>query len=216
MRYRLLYKTYKFGPFYTSEIELSDLAKAWLAISAAFAIMLTVVLPGGLSGLLSFNFLVLFAFSALTVGLGFLLHELGHKFVAQRYGCLAEFRANPLMLLLALAISFFGIVIAAPGAVLIAGRPVSRAENGHISIAGPLINIGLAFAFLALHLVAGTGSGLAQLGLYGFRINSWIGLFNLIPVGFFDGAKIWGWSKAAWSAAVIVSFYLAFILPAML
>ena len=76
-------KTWHFGPWKTSDIELQDLFKAWLAISVAFGIVL-----GGVDNLFSFAFINDFLIAALTVGVGFIFHELGHKVVAQRYGCL--------------------------------------------------------------------------------------------------------------------------------
>jgi len=44
---------------------------------------------------LKFNisFIIALFISLFTLGIGFLLHELAHKFVAQRYGCFAEFRS---------------------------------------------------------------------------------------------------------------------------
>lgn len=47
------------------------------------------------------------------VGLGFILHELGHKFVSMKYGYWAEFKLWPQGLLFALVTSFFGFVFAA-------------------------------------------------------------------------------------------------------
>ena len=42
------------------------------------------------------NFFVYGVVSILTIGVGFLFHEIAHKLVAQRYGCWAEFRIwNP-------------------------------------------------------------------------------------------------------------------------
>ena len=39
---------------------------------------------------------------------------------------------------------------------------------------------------------------LGNLFLFGFLINAWIGLFNLIPFLMFDGKKILNWSKPAY------------------
>ena len=78
--------------------------------------------------------------------MAFLLHELGHKLVAQKYGCQAEFRSFDQMLILAVIMSFFGFILAAPGAVLIQGR-VSRKQNGIISATGPGVNLSLAVMF---------------------------------------------------------------------
>ena len=129
------------GSINTSEKELRDLVKAWIAISLAFALVLRHDI--GLS------FYQVFIVSAVTVGTGFLLHELGHKFVAQRYGCFAEFRSFDQMLMLAVMMSFFGFVFAAPGAVMIMGR-VDIRKNGIISAAGPIVNLILALFFLSI------------------------------------------------------------------
>ena len=190
-----------------SKIELRDLAKAWIIISIAFAI----VLSGGLLGV---NFFLYIVLSAITVGTGFLLHELGHKFVAQRYGCFAEFRADNTMLLVAILTSFLGIIFAAPGAVMIAGR-VSKERNGKISIAGPAVNIVLALLFLGFGFLFPTGF-LGQIAFFGYLINTWLALFNLIPFWVLDGKKIWDWNKAVWGSAVaigVVLFLLQSSLP---
>ena len=122
--------------------ELSDLLKAWLVLSLAFAILLT----GPKFSLLFVKHLMI---SAFTVGAGFLLHELSHKFLAQKYGCRAEFRAFPLMLAITIFSSLFGFIFAAPGAVFIGGN-ISSKKNGQVSLAGPLTNIFLAIAFFSL------------------------------------------------------------------
>ena len=80
--------------------EIRDLLIAWFMISLAFAILFS-----GLS--LSAFFLISLIISGLTVGIGFLLHELMHKFVAQKYGLMAEFHASYKMLFLAILFSFF-------------------------------------------------------------------------------------------------------------
>jgi len=168
-------------------------------ISLAFAIVL-----GGLS----VGFVYYFIISALTVGIGFLFHELGHKVVAQKYGAWAEFRANDQMLVLALLMSFMGFVIAAPGAVVILGR-VNKRQYGKISVAGPLVNFVLAAVFYALLFLAPV-KGLSLLFFYGALINSWLGLFNMLPFGNFDGIKILRWNKLVYG--VMVAFGVAFLI----
>ncbi|HII71626.1 TPA: peptidase M50 [Candidatus Woesearchaeota archaeon] len=182
----------------TSRKELTDLVKAWVAISVAFSI----VMHG-----LRFDpsFLVAFAVSAIVVGAGFLFHELAHKFIAQRFRCWAEFRSDDKMLLLAIVFSFMGFIFAAPGAVLIRGH-IDRRQSGLISAAGPFSNMVVAIAFLAMFF---TSNPLYQLiGSYGFRINAWLAVFNLIPVGVFDGAKIWEWNKVIYFALVALGIFL--------
>jgi Zn-dependent protease len=174
-----------------SKIEKEDLLKAWLMISLAFAIVM-----GGFS--ISTKFVVQLLVSSLTVGMGFLLHELGHKYVAQKFGCFAEFRADMKMLFLAVAMSFMGFIFVAPGAVYIMGKHMTIKKNGLISAAGPLVNIGLAITFLMLASV-GYNNVLIS---YGFMINTWLGLFNMIPFMPFDGAKILKWNKVIYGSMV--------------
>lgn len=190
------YQRYRWRGFTSSPLEVRDLVKAWSAISLAFAILLN----RGLS--LSPRFFTILLVSAFTVGVGFLLHEMGHKFVAQRYGLFAEFRSFDPMLLLAIFFSLFGFIIAAPGAVMIQGK-VSLEQNGKISLAGPLINVLLALLFLG---------GLQVSNLYalrvGFAINALLAVFNLIPFGNFDGRKIFDWSKPVWGGLLAVGIML--------
>lgn len=181
-----------------SKTELKDLLKAWVIISLAFSFLLS-----QFSSLLAVT--SMFIISSLTVGIGFLFHEMAHKIVAQKYGCWAEFRASNSMLVLSLVMSFFGFLIAAPGAVLINGI-VDRKSNGKISLAGPLTNIVLALIFLAVSFV--TPSSIMTVAKYGFQINVWLALFNMIPFGIFDGAKIMAWDKKIWGLFMAITLAL--------
>ncbi|HZX12240.1 MAG TPA: site-2 protease family protein [Candidatus Nanoarchaeia archaeon] len=186
----MVYKKYKIGKFTISNVEIRDLVKAWLAVSIAFGIVL-----GGLLG-----FLKSIVISLIVVGTGFLLHELGHKVVAQRFKYTAEFRSFDEMLFLAVIMSFFGFVFAAPGAVMIGGRSIREDHNGKISIAGPLVNLMLAVVFM---LVFYASAGFVQtVAEFGMKINGWLALFNLIPVWQFDGAKVYKWRKGLWLLVV--------------
>jgi len=178
-----------------SKEELRDLVKSWGVITVAFAIVLS-----GNNLLANPSFLII---SAVAVGFGFLLHELGHKFVAQHYGCFAEFRSFDFMLVLAFFMSFFGFVFAAPGAVMIRGH-VTNERNGKISVAGPLVNIVMAVGFLFLMMFS--AGFMLEIAKYGFIINSFLALFNLIPFGNFDGSKVYRWNKGVWWTMAIIAF----------
>jgi Zn-dependent protease len=136
---------------------------------------------------------------------GFIIHEMGHKFVAIRRGYVAHFRLWTQGLLLTLFIVVFsggGIVFGAPGAVYIAPAATAyygydstsrtldpEQENMIISAAGPGINLAFAFSFLALFLVAPVGF-LSTVGQFGFLLNVGLGSFNMIPIPPLDGSKI--------------------------
>ncbi len=186
--------------------ERYDLLRSWLLVSLAFAFFMT-----GIG--FDMTHLVLLVFSLVTalvtVGIGFLFHELSHKWLANRYGCHAEYKADSLMLLISLVISVFGVFIAAPGAVHISGH-ADKDENGKISLAGPAANIVLALLFMALffllpNVVLSRAAGLGAI------INSSLALFNLIPVGIFDGAKVLAWNKVAYGVAVGAAVLLTFL-----
>ena len=185
----------RLGSFSTSRTELRDLFKAWLVISLAFAI--------AMSGFSISRIILVFFISAFTVGIAFLFHELAHKIVAQHYGCEAEFRSFDKMLILAIAMSFFGFVFAAPGAVMISG-PVGIRRNGTISLAGPLTNLILAFLCLLALFFMPIGI-LKNIFQYGFLINTWIALFNLLPFWNFDGRKIFAWNRAVYILLVVIA-----------
>ncbi len=193
----------------TSNTEIIHILISWLAISYAFAILLlwsqsgkpsTEELTTGI-----FNPLVI---SLFTVGVSFIIHEMSHKIVAQRYGSWAEFRMSPFMLILMLFLVYeYGILFAAPGAVMIYGGSVGRRENGRISLAGPLSNLFLGMAFFLLLSEQGI---LHEIGKYGVIINITLALFNMIPFGIFDGKKVWDWNKPVYLIVVIAAFFLLY------
>ena len=179
---------------FSSKTEVEHLFKAWLALSIAFSIALFDFGPNFLKGIF---------ISCIVVGTGFLLHELAHKLLAQKYGCFAEFRANMNMLIFAILLSFTGIILAAPGAVMIKGV-VDKRKNGLISAAGPATNFALALIFFILLYF----EVFEMISKYGFMINTWIGFFNLIPFGIFDGYKIMKWSKTVYAFMVFIAVSL--------
>ena len=172
----------------TSSTEIKDLFKGWLAVSFAFSIVL-----GGT--ITSANFIPAFIISLIVVGTGFIFHELAHKAVAQHYGCFAEFRSFDKMLILAIIVAFLGFIFAAPGAVMIHGV-INARKNGIISLAGPLTNIVLAVVFYIISILY-PFTFIGTVGGYGFMINTWLAIFNLLPFAFFDGAKVFYWTKIA-------------------
>ena len=152
-----------------------------------------------------------------TVGLGFILHELGHKFVAQKYGFYAEFRRSDKGLMLGIVTALMGFLFFAPGAVMI-GSPtgiISEEENGKISIAGPIVNIILALIFLGIQisiqpLVNLSNSNamvyiLYSISVIGFNINSFLALFNLLPIPPLDGSKVISWNLPIWLISIVIS-----------
>ena len=107
------------------------------------------------------------------------------------------------MLLIAIATAFLGFIFAAPGGVMIQGY-VDKKRYAQIAAAGPLMNILIAIVFLWLSFV----SGFELISSFGFAINSWLALFNLIPIFPFDGSKIIAGNKFLYFSLVIASVIL--------
>jgi len=195
---------------HTSNKEFKDLFTAWIFVSFAFAIARTVENGITFASFFSINFLVFMIISAVTVGLAFLLHELAHKIVAQRYKCWAEFRADLTMLGLGVLMSFLGVVFVAPGAVMIFGN-IDYKQNGKISMAGPLTNIVLALALLPLLFMNFSSTIITTIIESGYLINAWLALFNMIPFWNFDGSKIYAWNRKVYYTMIIISAFLIFL-----
>jgi len=197
---------------------LRDIAVAVGALTFAFTILFVDPIRYGFVGDAVFLVSVVVV-SFIAVLTGFLMHELAHKFAAVRYGLWAEFRANPRGLLLAIFTALFGIVFAAPGAVMIAG-PVDRRRNGIISVVGPLTNLafgGGCFAILfALNSYRVVEPILLFLLLYQIvMVNLVLGVFNMIPVPPMDGSKVFRWNKPLWAGLITVFIVLlAYVLLA--
>lgn len=189
-----------------SSREIRELLISVIVLTFAFAIALSNI---------TYNrnimlFAVVLPLSFTVVVTAFLLHEMGHKMVAQKYGCWAEFRMYPRGLLLALIVSFFGFIFAAPGAVYIAGN-VSRGQNGKISAAGPLVNIGIALGFLPV-VIFFPLSFVWVVCIFVCFINIMLGGFNMIPFYPLDGSKIFRWSKIVWVGMMIIIVMLGLII----
>jgi Zn-dependent protease len=188
-----------------------ELLKAWAGTTLAFA-----VAQFGASGILSAGFLRFLLIAAIVCGLGFVLHELAHRVVARGYGAEAHFVANNGWLLLSVVIAFAGFFIAAPGAVWHRGYLTER-QGGLIALAGPATNLAFAVLFLlALPALYFTGIELPSwflvLCFIGFKLNAFIGLFNMIPAGPFDGAKVLAWSPLYFGITVAIGILLTFVL----
>ncbi len=183
--------------------EIIEIAISVVAISFAFTVVF-----GGLESVWEYpaHFVMFMLIAMVTVGTGFVLHEMAHKIMAIHYGCQSGFRMWAGGLVFMLLMSLFGVLFAAPGAVYIYAPRITKRQNGIISMAGPITNILLAFFFLAISaanplkiyfpfLKYGEG---VNVWYFGAQINLLLALFNMIPVFPLDGSNIFSWSKVLW------------------
>jgi Zn-dependent protease len=146
------------------------------------------------------------ALSSILFSMGFILHELAHKYVAQSYGLWAEFRLNMTGLLLTAISIVSPIKFIAPGAVMIAGF-ADQDRMGRTAFAGPLVNV-IITAALLVALPALRTTVFYDAVVAGAAINAFLALFNLIPFAVFDGRKIYAWNRVYWLALFLVSLAL--------
>jgi Zn-dependent protease len=139
----------------------------------------------------------------------FLIHELGHKFLAQFYRAWAEFRVlfYGAVVTAISALPFFPFKFIAPGAVMISGN-LSAARNGRVSLIGPLTNLAMGTGFLCVYLILASIDSASPILLVGVRFNGFIGFFNMIPFMGLDGQKIFGWNKIVWVLTIAGSIGL--------
>ena len=194
-----------------SRIEVVHLLIAMGVLTLAFSFALT---RNNL--LFGFNLEELLAFipiSFLGIVTAFFVHEISHKFMAQKYGLWSEFRMYPMGLLLALFLAVFtGFVFAAPGAVMFRGK-TRTFETGRIAAAGPIANIVIAMVTLPLYLfVFFETSTLGQIVGFICLINAFLATFNLLPFGPLDGVKVIRWNATVWIILLIIAVVMLMLI----
>jgi Zn-dependent protease len=197
-----------------SKTEIIHLAVALLILTLAFSFPLSQsrLLFGGIN-LEAWVFALPTSFLALLTA--FFVHELSHKFMAQKYGLWSEFRMFPAGLVISFFLAMFtGVVFAAPGAVMFRGetRPF---EMGRIAAAGSFANIIIALVTLPLYLFVFFESGFIG-KMVGFicAVNALLATFNLLPFGTLDGKKVIQWNGIIWAVLFIFALLLTInILP---
>ena len=185
-----------------SKLEIKHLLISVVVMSFFIAILLYDRLP--------FSFFVSIFIAFIVMTPAFVLHELGHKIVAQEFGYFAEYKMWTqgliFAVLLVLITSLAGnpLVFIAPGAVYFSTgghRRVNKEKVGKIGLAGPLINLGLVVIF---GLIGAFSNSLVlqALGSMGAAVNAFLAMFNLIPFPPFDGQKVFSWNKNIWMVAI--------------
>ena len=140
----------------------------------------------------------------------FIIHELGHKFLAQFYKAWAEFRIlfyGAVMTAISVLLPFKFI---APGVVWVSDN-LSQSRSGKVSWIGPLTNLAMGTGFLVAYLMPAIMDSANSILLAGVRFNGFIAFFNLIPFMGLDGQEIFGWNKPVWvlTFAAAIGLFMA-------
>ncbi|MBI4010145.1 MAG: hypothetical protein HY361_03060 [Candidatus Aenigmarchaeota archaeon] len=188
-----------------SRDEVRDIALA--IVATTFILIVTPIPSFGIKFIPGYIIGILF---------GFLLHELAHKGMANRLGAEAFFKIWPQGIAIGI---LFALVstwkFLAPGAVVVFGHKFGRwkyrsdrafttphgaalssGEMGLISVAGPIVNIILAYLFSAI-----PGQIFQDIAY----INAVLAVFNLIPIPPLDGSKVMLWNAVIWLFVIIIA-----------
>ena len=205
--------SYKYGQqrrknyFSTSPTEIKHIS---VAAALIIAIGFSIGLYGNYFGGFTFTWtLGLMAAFAVLMTASVLTHEMAHKIIAQRDGMWAEFRLVTWGVVLTFISIFLPFRMIAPGAMMISGS-ADKNSIVRISLAGAITNIilstgilGVAFALLP--------STFALMLFFAAYINAFLAVFNLLPFGILDGAKVFRYNKKLWVLAFIPSLILTII-----
>lgn len=197
-------KTIGIGKYVFTIAEIRDLAVSALVLGFIFAFR-----DWSLA-----NFLIAVA----VVGPALILHELAHKFMAQKYGLVAAYVVWPTGIIISVLITIMtngAVIFAALGAVMISSVYHTRLgyqfigltskEMGRISWVGPMTNIGLA---IISYILIPLNPAVFQLSAF---INIIIAIFNCLPFPPLDGVKIFRWNIPIWLGTLATALVLMFL-----
>jgi len=189
-----------------SRPEIFALSQSTIVVGLVF----TIAYARGEGGIGFPDAIIIFIVSLLCAGAGFMLHELMHKLLARRQGYSAEYRSNTAYTALSILAAFAGWIMLAPGGVHLtgAGGMLNRKAIGMIALAGPATNLLLSVGFY----VSSAIPLFRAIGYFGYDINIWLALFNMVPIPGFDGQKVWSWSKPLYLGFCLMAL-VVFLLP---
>ncbi len=202
--------------------ELQEILIADLVLILAFD--LTII--GGIANIRAGwpIFLYFLPIAAVGVSFSFVLHELMHKFVAQRFGAVAAFMRSQMGTLITIITAMFGFLIGIPGATVIYTNAFTRREEGLVSLAGPLTNFIVFLVFFCVgillypNFIANITSTLGPYYLnnsylqnvinFTLFISILLAFFNMLPIFPLDGSKILRWNKLVYVGLIALIFVL--------
>jgi Zn-dependent protease len=136
---------------------------------------------------------------------GFLIHEFAHRQTGRKFKLPAKFR----LLTFGILLTAMGIVLyfsvgfppfALPGAVVVIGLE-RKDQAGKCKAAGPTSNLIIALVLLPIAFIMAylqVGFEYFLLFVLGAYMNSFLGLFNMLPIGLLDGHEILKYKKGLW------------------
>ena len=132
-----------------------------------------------------------FFFAIIATAPAIILHELGHKFVAEAFGMSAVFHAAYMWLGIGLLLKLinFGLIFFVPAFVSISGAG-TYLQYALVAFAGPGINLILWIVSSMLLRMKKLDKKYIQILVMSKRINMFLFFFNMLPIPPFDGFSV--------------------------
>lgn len=134
-----------------------------------------------------------FWFSCAVTAPALIFHELAHKLVALSFGMQAEFHAAYIWLVIGVALKLmrFGFVFFVPAYVSFIAVNLDPLHGALIAFSGPFLNLILFFGAWLLLKQKKLKTQTYMFLQVTKQINLFLFIFNMLPVPFFDGMKVY-------------------------
>jgi len=179
-------------------IPIGDELKEIIIAEVALVLAFSLAFSGGIASAIHHQqlFISFIPIAFVAVTLNFVLHEMMHKFTAQRYGAVAGFKTSTLGLAITIVTGMLGTLFGLPGATYIYVHNFTKKENGIVSLAGPATNIVVFAVFAAILVFLNPPiNSYLYTGIYFVMLIALVlAAFNMIPVMPLDGSKVLAWS----------------------
>ncbi|MEM0448725.1 MAG: hypothetical protein QW520_02760 [Methanomassiliicoccales archaeon] len=147
----------------------------------------------------------------LVAGFAILLHDLTHRYVASRYGAVAEYRFWGLgMVLMVITSFFFGLVYAYPAKTVINDpKKLTPKQQAIVFGAGPLVSLGVFSIFL---LFIPLGGWFLPIAILACSMNLLSAVYSFMPFEPMDGRQVLKWKKLLWVAIFLPLLAIFFLM----
>lgn len=179
----------------TTKKEIQALIKTWLILTIAITIIITK------PQIIHKNTLTIFFISTIIVATTLTIKEITKKIIAKKQYCLTEYETNNTLLLITAILSFIGIMFGAQGKNEIKGN-TNKKQTLKITTTGPIIHITL--AIISLIGLTLTKQITALIFYITLLLNTWLGIFEMIPTKPFTGHTILKTNKTIYSLLTII------------
>lgn len=134
-----------------------------------------------------------FIFSCMVTAPALILHELAHKVLAVSYGFEATFHAAYIWLIIGVLLRMmnFGFIFFVPAYVSFTAINLDPATSALIAFAGPAMNLLLFIGAWALLKKKKLKTSTYMFLTVTKQINLFLFIFNMLPIPFFDGMKVY-------------------------